>query len=262
MADALLFTYRAQRRYPPGIPTFGPARFFALQAQSSKIFGASKCLQKPFSPACGFEMEREGSESSNFACYMLHACNMRNSSSLSPLAPSRSRMLAKTLMEGFALSQPRRSLSSEPVERRIEQAQKSEFQGVSSLSPVSEQKCICHTTTIERGPCYICDRGRFSMPHLLREISLEAVGRGAIFHATYATWRCSTCSTPSRGPRGSWLGYVAHVACRMSIMALGSQAVAVHLRHPMLLAGTAVVCKQQDTTCCPGVALPCGSAAH
>ena len=94
VADALLFTYRAQRRYPPGIPTFGPARFFALQAQSSKIFGAVKVRSLPskFSPACGFEMEREGSESSkhglrcyicyasfessNFACYMLHACSM------------------------------------------------------------------------------------------------------------------------------------------------------------------------------------------
>ena len=58
------------------------------------------------------------------ACSM---CSMRNSSSLSPLALSRSRMLAKT---DFASTlRPRRSLSSEPLERRIEQAQKSKFLG-------------------------------------------------------------------------------------------------------------------------------------
>ena len=72
MADAFLFTLRAQRPYPPRIPTFGPARFFALEAQSSKIFGASKCLQNPFSPACSSKTEREGSESSTFACYICY----------------------------------------------------------------------------------------------------------------------------------------------------------------------------------------------
>ena len=77
MADALLFTYRAQRRYFPRIPNFGPA------PRAVKV----RSLPSKFSPATAF---------------------------------------ASTL-------KLRRSLSSKPVERRIEQAQKSEFQGVSTI---------------------------------------------------------------------------------------------------------------------------------
>ena len=38
------------------------------------LHGAVKVRSLPskFSPACGFETEREGSESSNFACYMCY----------------------------------------------------------------------------------------------------------------------------------------------------------------------------------------------
>ena len=53
-------------------------------------------------------------------------------------------------------------------------------------------------------------------------------------------WLCYVACVACRiGPFGglAWLCYVAHVACGMSIIvALGSQAVSVHLRHPMLFA--------------------------
>ena len=135
---------------------------------------------------------------------------MRNSSSLSPLAPFRSHILAKTLTEGFALSRPRRSSSSESLERRIEQALKSEFYGgiASELSKRTEMQ-LPYPYHRERCRATYATRCRGK--------------RGPIFHATYATrvfagnggrfsmlpllhGPCSTCSTPNRGPRGSWPG--------------------------------------------------------
>ena len=45
-------------------------------------------------------------------------------------------LLHKTLTEGLTLSRPRRSLSSEPLERRVEQTLKPEFwEGIASELP-------------------------------------------------------------------------------------------------------------------------------
>ena len=109
----------------------------------------------------------------------------------------------------------------------------------------------------ERVLRYACssrrERGRFSLLPLLRWFSCESAGNGrfSMLHMLHGVARvarriggfrgaglvvlCSMCSImQNRVPSKAGLAVLAY---RMSIIvARGSQAVSVHLRHPMLLA--------------------------
>ena len=113
-------------------------------------------------------------------------------------------------------------------------------------TPTKRESCATHARVGGNGadfPCYLCyagfrasrrETGRFSMLHMLHGVARVARRIGGFRGAGLAVL-CSMCSImQNRVPSKAGLAVLAY---RMSIIvARGSQAVSVHLRHPMLLA--------------------------